>query len=324
MTEITHRAVELPGLRMHFAESGAGPAVLLCHGFPELWYSWRHQLIALADAGYHAIAPDMRGYGQTDAPDDVDNYSIFDLTGDMVALLDVLDIDTCAIVGHDWGAPVAWHCALFRPDRFRAVAALSVPYRSRSGGTRLPSSVWPRTEDSMFYQAYFQTPGVAEADLEADPRTTHRRLLVGASADGASGPWHGGVGMVPLAKGFVGSADEPAALPPWLTEADIEYYATEFSRTGFRGGLNWYRNIDRNWLLTSPYTNALVQQPALYIAGERDAVLSFRGVDRLIENLKRFVPNLRQTLILPGCGHWTQQERPAEVNAALIEFLRDL
>ena len=324
MPEITHQTLDLSGLRMHVAECGEGPAVLMCHGFPELWYSWRHQPIALAEAGYHAIAPDMRGYGQTDAPEDIGAYTMLHLTGDMVALLDALKVDNAVVVGHDWGAPVAWNCALLRPDRFRAVAGLSVPYAPRRAGTTPPSTVWARRDDAMFYQAYFQEPGVAEADLGADPRMTHRRLLVGASGDGASGPWQGGVpdvGMVPLATGFVRSVAEPQTLPPWVTDADIDYYATEFARTGFRGGLNWYRNIDRNWQLMAPFTGALVQQPALFIAGERDAVLSFRGVDILIQNLTRFVPNLRKTVLLPGCGHWTQQERPVEVNAALIEFL---
>ena len=190
MDEITHRSVELPGLRMHVAECGSGPAVLLCHGFPELWYSWRHQLVALAQAGYHAIAPDMRGYGGTDAPEAVDAYTILHVTGDMVVLLDALHIDAAVVAGHDWGAPVAWHCALLRPDRFRGVIGLSVPFNARRAGTAPPSSFWARRGDAMFYQAYFQEPGVAEADLGADPRITHRRLLVGASGDGASGSRH--------------------------------------------------------------------------------------------------------------------------------------
>jgi pimeloyl-ACP methyl ester carboxylesterase len=325
--EIQHRTIETNGIRMHIAEAGTGPLVVVCHGFPELWYSWRHQLPALSDAGYHVVAPDMRGYGQTGGPDAIDQYTIFHLTGDMVGLLDALGEQTAVIVGHDWGAPVAWHAALFRPDRFRAVAGLSVPFRARSGGTTPPSAVWPKRDGVMFYQDYFQEPGVAEEDLSADATTTMRRLLVSASGDGANGPWKGGaaeVGMVPLAAGFTGSIGEPEALPAWLSAGDVDYFASEFARTGFAGGLNWYRNIDRNWQLSAPFTGALVQQPALYIAGDRDAVLSFRGVDLLIQNLTRFVPNLRKTVILPGCGHWTQQERPDEVNAELISFLNAL
>jgi pimeloyl-ACP methyl ester carboxylesterase len=324
--EITHRVVETNGLRMHVAEAGQGPLVVLCHGFPESWYSWRHQLLALARAGYHAVAPDQRGYGQTTAPEAIEQYTIFHLVGDVVGLLDALGEPTAVIAGHDWGAPVAWHAALLRPDRFRAVIGLSVPFRPR-GATR-PTSVMAQTPDAMFYQLYFQEPGVAEADLGRDPRATIRRLLYWASGEGgdpASGRVRtGDVGMVPRSTGLVQSSPEPPALPSWLSEADLEFYAGEFARVGFRGGLNWYRNIDRNWELLAPWTGAQVTVPALYVAGDRDLVLAFRGMDQLLPALSRFIPNLRRTLILPGCGHWTQQERPAEVNAAMLEFLKDL
>ena len=324
--EITHRVVETNGLQMHVAEAGQGPLVVLCHGFPESWYSWRHQLLALARAGYHAVAPDQRGYGQTTAPEAIDQYTIFHLVGDVVGLLDALGEPTAVIAGHDWGAPVAWHAALLRPDRFRAVIGLSVPFRPR-GATR-PTSVMAQTPDALFYQLYFQEPGVAEADLGRDPRATIRRLLYWASGEGgdpASGRVRTGeVGMVPRATGLVQSSPEPPALPSWLSEADLEFYAGEFARVGFRGGLNWYRNIDRNWELLAPWTGAQVTVPALYVAGDRDLVLAFRGMDQLLPALQRFIPNLRRTLILPGCGHWTQQERPAEVNAAMLEFLKDL
>jgi pimeloyl-ACP methyl ester carboxylesterase len=324
--EITHRVVETNGLRMHVAEAGEGPLVVLCHGFPESWYSWRHQLLALARAGYHAVAPDQRGYGQTTAPEAIDQYTIFHLVGDIVGLLDALGEPRAVIAGHDWGAPVAWHAALLRPDRFRAIVGLSVPFRPR-GATR-PTSVMTQTPDSVFYQLYFQEPGVAEADLGRDPRATIRRLLYWASGEGgdpAGGRVGAGeVGMVPRATGLVQSSPDPPALPSWLTEADLEFYAGEFARVGFRGGLNWYRNIDRNWELLAPWTGAQVTVPALYVAGDRDLVLAFRGMDQLLPALPRFIPNLRRTLILPGCGHWTQQERPAEVNAAMLEFLKDL
>jgi pimeloyl-ACP methyl ester carboxylesterase len=326
MTGIGHRFVEANGIRLHVAEQGAGPLVLLCHGFPESWYSWRHQLPALAGAGFHAVAPDMRGYGRTDRPLAVDQYTLFHLVGDMVGLLDALDADTAVIAGHDWGAPVAWHAALLRPDRFRAVVGLSVPFRPR--GSVRPTTVMPRTDDAMFYQLYFQEPGVAEAELERDVRRTLRRLLHSASGDVPRGSATiaaaDAVGMVPRRGGFLSRLVEPAALPSWLTEADVEFYVEEFTRTGFRGGLSWYRNIDRNWELLAPFAGAPVTVPALYVAGDRDLVLAFRGMDRLLPDLPRFVPRLRATRILPGCGHWTQQERPGEVNAALIEFLAAL
>src|SRR5262245_16130978 len=162
---IQHRTIEANGIRMHLAEEGSGPLVVLCHGFPESWYSWRHQLPALAAAGFHAVAPDMRGYGATDAPDAIDRYTLLHLVGDVIGILDTLGAERAVVVGHDWGAPVAWHAALLRPDRIRGVVGLSVPYRLR--GTAPPTGVMPQTDDAMFYQLYFQTPGVAEAELEA-------------------------------------------------------------------------------------------------------------------------------------------------------------
>jgi len=324
MADIQHRTIETNGIRMHIAEQGTGPLVILCHGFPESWYSWRHQLAALADAGFHAVAPDMRGYGQTDRPAEIDKYTLLHLVGDIVGLLDALGEPSAVIAGHDWGAPVAWHAALLRPDRFRAVIGLSVPFRPR--GSVRPTTVMPRTDGAIFYQLYFQDPGVAEAELERDVRTTMRTVAWAASGDRPLGSDNNpaGIGMVPKGGGFLSAMGKPEALPPWLTEADIDFYAGEFARTGFRGGLNWYRNIDRNWELLAPYAGSVVTVPALYVAGDRDLVLAFRGMDQLIANLTKFVPQLRKTLILPGCGHWTQQERVHDVNAAMLEFLKGL
>ena len=268
----------------------------------------------------------MRGYGQTDRPVEIEAYTLLHLVGDMVGLLDALGEPSAVIAGHDWGAPVAWHAALLRPDRFRAVIGLSVPYWPRRPVR--PTTAMPQTDDAQFYQLYFQTPGVAEAELERDVRLTIRRVLYSASGDRAraasvaSGSRE--VGMVPRQGGFLSQMVDPPSLPAWLTEADVDFYAGEFARTGFRGGLNWYRNIDRSWELLAPFAGARVQVPALYVAGDRDLVVAFRGMDQLIPNLKMLVPNLRKTLMLPGCGHWTQQERPAEVNAAMLEFLRGL
>jgi pimeloyl-ACP methyl ester carboxylesterase len=320
MSELVHRTVETNGIRVHLAEAGAGPLVVLCHGFPESWYSWRHQLPALAEAGFRAVAPDMRGYGQTERPAAIDQYTLLHLAGDMVGLLDALGAEQAVIAGHDWGAPVAWHAALLRPDRFRAVIGLSVPYRPR--GPVRPTTVMPQTDGAVFYQLYFQTPGAAEADFERDVRHTIRSILYSASGDAPPAP--GPVGMVPRQGGLLARMVNPATLPAWLTDADIDFYAAEFARTGFAGGLNWYRNIDRNWELLAPYAGARVMVPALYIAGDRDLVVSFPGMDRLIPNLTQFVPQLRATIMLPGCGHWTQQERAEGINAAIIDFLRGL
>jgi pimeloyl-ACP methyl ester carboxylesterase len=320
MNAITHRTVDTNGIRMHVAEQGTGPLVVLCHGFPESWYSWRHQLVALAEAGFHAVAPDMRGYGRTDAPQDIESYTLLHLVGDMVGLVDALGADSAVIAGHDWGAPVAWHSALLRPDRFRAVIGLSVPFRPR--GSAKPSSVMPQTDDAIFYQLYFQTPGVAEAELQRDVAATMRRLAYTGSGDAPRRASN--MGMVPRGGGFLDHTIDPPSLPEWLSAADIAFYAEEFGRTGFRGGLNWYRNIDRNWDLLAPYAGARVRVPALYVAGDRDLVVNFPGMDQLIPNLSKFVPDLRRTIMLPGCGHWTQQERPREVNAAMLEFLKGL
>ena len=326
MSEPTHRTVDANGIRIHIAEQGSGPLVLLCHGFPESWYSWRHQLRALAEAGFRAVAPDMRGYGQSDRPAEIERYSLLHLVGDMIGVLDALGEKNAVIAGHDWGAPVAWHAALLRPDRFRAIIGLSVPYRPR--GSVAPTTVMPQNADASFYQLYFQKPGIAEAELEADARASLRKILYSGSGDvprrNPPGTASSNVGMVPSAGGFLTRMPSPEILPAWLSEVDIDYYAGQFQQSGFRGGLNWYRNIDRNWELMSPFAGASVTVPALYMAGDLDLVVSFPRMKEVIADLPRFIPQLKASIMLPGCGHWTQQERPNEVNKAMIEFLRGL
>jgi pimeloyl-ACP methyl ester carboxylesterase len=332
MSEPTQRMIESNGIRLNIAAQGNGPLVLLYHGFPESWYSWRHQIDALAAAGFHAVAPDMRGYGKSDAPEAIDQYTIFHLVGDLVGLLDALEAPTAVVVGHDWGAGVAWQAARLRPDRFPAVASLSVPFRPR--GPVRPTSVMPRTADAQFYQLYYQEPGVAEADLERDPRATMRNMLYWASGEGAAAiraaaasgdaSAAAGIGMVPRGGGMLRGPGAPATLPAWLSEADIDFYAGEFKRSGFRGPLNYYRNVDRNWELMAAFAGVKVTVPALYVAGDRDMVVAAPGMEQHLANLKQFVPALRNIKMLPGCGHWTQQERPNEVNAAIIDFARSL
>jgi pimeloyl-ACP methyl ester carboxylesterase len=324
MHQISHRIVEANGILVHLAEAGTGPLVLLCHGFPESWYSWRHQIEALSAAGFHAVAPDMRGYGQTDRPEAIDAYTLFHLVGDMVGVLDALGSEAAVIIGHDWGAPVAWHAALLRPDRFRAVVGLSVPFRPRAKVQ--PTTAMPRNERAVFYQLYFQTPGAAEADFEEDVHLSMRDTLLRLSGNVPSLNGSDGFSMVPIVGGLRSRLKEYQSrlLPAWLSEADLDFYVSEFGRTGFRGALNWYRNIDRNWWLLGSYAGAKITVPALYIAGERDLVLGFPGAKERIANLKSYVPQLRQPIFLPGCGHWTQQERPREVNDAVLSFLRGL
>ncbi|HEY7488794.1 MAG TPA: alpha/beta hydrolase [Streptosporangiaceae bacterium] len=317
MTEIAHRFVDVRGLRMHIAEAGAGPLVVLLHGFPECWYSWRHQLPALAAAGYHAVALDQRGYCRTGGPDEVAAYSIMHLTGDVIALLDALGEERAVVAGHDWGAPVAWHTALFRPDRVRGVAALSVPHRPRTSTP--PVARMRETLGDGFYMVYFQQPDVPEAEFERDLPATFRRILYAASGDATPmAP------IVPEGGGFLDFCPEPDRLPGWLTADDIATYAAEFEPAGFFGPVNWYRNLDRNWELTAAWHRAPVIPPALFVAGDRDMVAAAPGAKEMIASMRDFVPNLRDTVWLPGCGHWTQQERPKEVTAALLDFLGSL
>ena len=313
MSDIAHRMITANGINVHIAEQGEGPLALLLHGFPELWYSWRHQLPALADAGYHAVAPDVRGYGRTDAPQPVEAYSMRNLTADAVGVLDALGAETAVVVGHDWGAPIAWHCALLYPDRFSAVVALSVPYTPRS---RTPpiEAFKRRFADNFFYILYFQQPGVAEAELEADAPKSLRVMLYTWSGDA---PKDAAFASKPKDAKLLDGMPECEQFPEWLTEADLAYYAAEFERTGFRGGINRYRNMDRDWEELAHLEGAKVQQPALFIAGDGDPVLGFTRMDAM----KTHVPGLRKVVMLPGCGHWAQQERPSEVNQELIEFL---
>ena len=330
--ELTHRFIETNGIKMHIAEQGEGPLVILCHGFPESWYSWRHQIAALSAAGYHVVAPDQRGYGQTEAPEAIDQYTQFHLVGDIIGLMDALGEETAVISGHDWGAPVAWNTALLRPDRIRAVIGLSVPFSSPSGksakagaaGVNLGGPIKPTDGMKMafgnnfFYMLYFQTPGVAEHELRKDVRQTMRRTLYSASGNSPA--------RAPEARpntiGFLDQMTDPATLPAWLTEADIDFYTAEFERAGYRGGLNWYRNLDRNWDLMGPFAGLKVQQPAMFITGDRDVVI---GMNPNFEaGLRASVPNLKELVMLPGVGHWTQQEAPEATNEAMLRFLGSL
>jgi pimeloyl-ACP methyl ester carboxylesterase len=321
MPEVTHRMVETNGIRLHVAEQGEGPLIILCHGFPECWYSWRHQLPALAKAGFRAVAPDLRGYGRSDRPDEVEKYTILHDIGDIVGLVDALGAEQAVIAGHDIGAPIAWQAALLRPDRFRAVIALSPPFRPRGfGGSVPPTTLMPRNENAVFYQLFLQTPE-AEAALGRDMRRTFRAQFYALSGDRppSAGGGFADAGMVPR-KGF--SLTDPASLPAWITESDIDVYVAEFKRSGFRGPLSWWRNIDRSWELMAAFDGAAVTVPALHIAGDRDFVVAV--FQQFIAKQSILVPKLRPTIMLPGCGHWTQQERPAEVSAAIIDFLRQL
>ncbi len=309
------RTISANGIELSVLEKGEGPLVLLCHGWPELSYSWRHQIPAVAAAGFHVVAPDMRGFGQTSAPADIDAYSIFDNVGDMVALVAALGEKQAVIIGHDWGAPVAWHAAMFRPDVFTAVAGLSVPPPSRGRGRPLDSL--RESGITNFYWQYFQTPGTAEAEFERDVGLTMRTLLGRGFSDPAASLF------IEDGKGFLGDARGDRPLPDWLGEADLAFFTEAYGKSGFRGGLNWYRNIDRNWELTAPWQGAQIRQPSLFIAGSKDSVITGLIGAKRVADMERVLPNLKQKLIIEGAGHWIQQERVSEVNAALIGFLRE-
>jgi pimeloyl-ACP methyl ester carboxylesterase len=322
-TVMNEKTIQTRTLDMGIFDEGTGPLVLLCHGFPETKQAWRHQIAALAKAGYRAVAPDMRGYGKTDVPAHVDQYTVYHGVGDMVALLDALGEEKAVIVGHDWGATIAWQAALLRPDRFRAVAALSVPMMGQPPVP--PTKIFPQTDAALFYALYFQEPGVAEAEFEADPRRTLRKLLFAAS--GEAGPRKPGdgtpnaFGMVNRSTGLLAGLPDPAALPEWLPAADFDRLVDAFRTSGFKGGLNYYRNLDRNWELQQAMAGAKIAIPALFLIGERDTGLSIPGMDQIIAAMPSLVPDLRGSHILPGAGHWLPQERPSEVSAMITEFL---
>ena len=323
MPEVRHHVVDANGIRVHVVEQGSGPLVILLHGFPECWYSWRHQLTMLAQAGFRAIAPDLRGYGRSDCPPDGGKYTILDYIGDMVGLMDTLGVEQAVIAGHDFGATIAWQAALMRPDKFRAVIGLSAPFRPRGFGTSvLPTTLMPQNDKAVYYQLYLATPQ-AEIGMEQNRRQTLRSLFYQMSGEvlQAASPASAdlGPGMIPRSGAAL---PENPPLPNWITSAELEVYIEEFTCSGFRGPLNWYRNIDRSWELLGMTQGAKVTVPALYVAGDRDFVAAANR--EFIPLQAKFVPKLRRPLILPGCGHWTQQERATDVSAAMIDFLQQL
>jgi len=325
--EVEHQQLETNGISIHAVSMGTGPLVLFCHGFPEAWYSWRHQLPAVADAGFRAVAMDMRGYGKTSAPAAVDAYTISHLVGDVVGTVHALGADDAVVVGHDWGAPVAWYSALMRPDLFRAVAALSVPYIppfSLPDGLTMNDLMRANAGDREYYRLYFQEPGVAEADLEADVDHSVRGFLYSISGDIVADGIHeaGWDGHFPMGQSLAEQMVIPEQLPSWLSEEDVAFYTSELSANGFRGGLNWYRNINAMPGILSPFVGTAINQPALYLGGEHDLIAG--NTPEAIAALPGTVPGLRMSQILPGAGHWLQQERPREVNDALIDFLTSL
>jgi pimeloyl-ACP methyl ester carboxylesterase len=317
-----HRIEHVNGIRLHCVEAGDGPLVLLVHGFPESWYSYRHQLHALAGAGYRAVAIDVRGYGRSSAPTAIDAYRMTTLVRDNVELVAALGETQAVVVGHDWGAPIAWNSALLRPDVFRAVAGLSVPFSPP--GTARPSEQFRRMGGAEeFYIEYFQQPGRAEDEIETDVARWLLGFYFTASGDAPRPDLAKGT-MATVAPGgrLIDRFSFPDPLPAWMSQADLDVYVAEFERTGFTGGLNRYRNVDRDWEDLSALRGRPIEVPSLFIGGDRDGptVWGQRAIGRFATTL----PRLYRSVVLPGCGHWTQQERADDVNQLLIEFLRSL
>ncbi len=319
MAELKHGFASTNGIKMHYVEAGSGPLVVLCHGWPESWYSWRHQLPALAEAGFRVVAPDQRGYGQTDKPEAIEAYNILNLVSDIVGLVNSLGQERAVIVGHDWGAPVAWTSALIRTDMFRGLGLLSVPYRPRSP---LPPAEYFKaiTQHKNFYQDYFQEPGKVEKELEADVHRTMLSILYTGSGDAPAEDRF--KFLFEKSQRFADTFAIPNQLPAWLTEQDVAFFTNEFKQTGFRGGVNWYRNIQRNWEITPFLDGARIIRPTVFAAGDRDIVMDM--ADDGYTNLENHVANLFKKHLIPGAGHWLQQERPKEINQLLIDFLRSL
>jgi pimeloyl-ACP methyl ester carboxylesterase len=318
-TNRTAHTVRANGIRLHVVEEGEGPLVLLVHGFPESWYSWRHQLTPLAEAGYRAAAIDVRGYGRSSKPTAIEAYRMVCHVADNVELVAALGAESAVIVGHDWGSPIAASSALLRPDLFTAVALLSVPYAPRS--LRRPLEVFRAMfgGDELFYMDYFQEPGVAEAEIEEDLASWLRGFYVSSSGDAPPRP--DGKTMLTVDRGGTlrDRLSIPEELPAWLTEEDLAFYVAELERTGFAGPLNRYRNLDRDWEDLAAFTHRPLTVPALYIGGERDGptIWGQRQIERHAETL----PRLHGSHILAGSGHWLQQERPREVTELLLDFL---
>jgi pimeloyl-ACP methyl ester carboxylesterase len=312
-------SVRTNNICMKFLEAGEGPLVLLLHGFPELSFSWRHQISALAAAGYRVVAPDQRGYGQTDRPESSEEYTLCHLAGDVVGLVQALGERRAAVIGHDWGSAVAWTCALLRPDIFGAVGLVSVPYLAEFWSGPPPTSAMKAllASGQMLYQLYFQEPGKADQELAQDPRNSLLRMFVGASGGiSRDGRWRF---LFSPDEAFLDTLPKMEDLPHWLTEDELAFFEKSFQRTGFTGGLNWYRNMDRSRELLGFLAGAKICQPSVFMAGAEDRVVEMYRRD--FDLLEQTMPGLTAKSLIAGAGHWVQQEKPEEVSQKLLQFL---
>jgi len=319
---LTFRYIETNGIRMRIGEMGTeGPLVLLVHGWPETWYSWRHQISALANAGYRVVVPEMRGYGKTDAPQAIEEYDIVHLAGDLVGILDELGEEHAALVSHDWGAIVSATTVLLHPDRFSSLVLMSVPYAGRGKQSRMDA--WNKQfGDNFFYILYHNLPGgVAEAEYDSDPAGLLSRLYLSPDSPRAkpevTDPLMSAGGWIPR----LGAAIE---LPAWLSQAELDYYVAQFTECGFRGGVNYYRNFQRNWEITSQLAEAKIEIPTLFLAGAKDNVILGADAESLRKLMAPALSDLREVVIVPEMGHWIQQEDAATTNKVVLNFLDSL
>ncbi len=322
LDRVQFQNVPTNGVELRIATVGTGPLVIMVHGWPESWYSWRHQMGPIADAGYQVVAIDVRGYGGSSKPHAVEAYDMESLTGDVAGLIPALDHETAILMGHDWGAPIVWNTALLHPSRISAVAGLSVPYLGAGPAPFIDIVKQVFTANGrFFYQVYFQDEGVGEAELEADVRGGLRRVYYAISGDAPDGTWPTDK---PHGASLLDRLPDPDPFPAWLTDADIDFYVSEFTASGFRGPLNRYRNHRRDFAFLSAQPDQRIHQPALYIAGNRDLVLKMMPGKDMVAAMKPMVPNLAAGELLDGIGHWTQQEAPDEVTRRLLDWLSSL
>ncbi len=313
---LSHTMVSSSGNRIHVAELGSGPLIVLIHGFPESWYSWRHQMIPLAEAGFRVAAIDVRGYGRSTKPPSVESYAMSILVGDVIAVLDSYNAETATIIGHDWGAPIAWNTAVMRPDRVRAVAGLSVPYSPRGDTEPLAAFRAMAGQDRLFYMDYFQESGLVESDVEHDLAGWLQGFYFSASAEAdPTKP----MALVPKGQHLRDAMQWPTeGQMAWMTDEDFAFYLNEFQRTGLTGGFNRYRCLTRDWVELAPWRFAPITAPALFLGGDRDGPTQWGA--KAIDQFDRNLPNLVDSQILNDCGHWVQQEQPAATTEALVSF----
>ena len=312
------------GITVRAAVEGSGPLVILVHGWPELWYSWRHQIQPLVNAGYRVMVPDVRGYGGSDKPYPIDAYDMIQLIGDLIGLIDAQGEKQAILVGHDWGAPICWNTAALYPERVSAVAGLSVPYMQRGEVSAI--ALWEQLyQGKFFYQLYFQKEGVAEAELETDVAASLRKMYYAISGEGlANHSWAQIMATKRPDDGLLDGLIDPNPLPAWLMDDELQYFVQAYQKSGFRGSLNRYRAQQRDWELLPQLSELTVNQPSCFIAGSQDIVRNLiPGVD-LYEHPGMSCTDFRGATIIEGAGHWIQQERPGQVSQALLEFFSQL